>query len=98
MFLPPLVVFCIGVFGLMMLSLLETILVMHLMAKDNESQDNKADNDQSLTGDCNQGNAAGGDFSWTTEGGFYTCGGQIIRCEKKAWFEKEKSTLFSNLS
>lgn len=34
---PPSVVYCIGIFGLMMLSLLETILVMYLMEKDNVS-------------------------------------------------------------
>lgn len=33
----PLVVYCVGIFGLMMLSLLETILVMYLMEKDNVS-------------------------------------------------------------
>lgn len=32
--LPSSAVYCIGNFGLMLLSLLETILVMHLMAKD----------------------------------------------------------------
>lgn len=36
---PPLVVYCIGIFGLMMLSLLETILVMYLMEKDNVSHE-----------------------------------------------------------
>lgn len=35
----PLVVYCIGIFGLMMLSLLETILVMYLMEKDNVSHE-----------------------------------------------------------
>ncbi|XP_077959924.1 5-hydroxytryptamine receptor 3A-like [Gasterosteus aculeatus] len=45
--IPLIAVYCIGMFGLMMLSLLETILVMYLMAKDNE-----ADNKQSLSEDC----------------------------------------------
>ncbi|KAF1373666.1 hypothetical protein PFLUV_G00241320 [Perca fluviatilis] len=40
---PLIAVFCIGMFGLMMLSLLETILVMHLMEKDSASQDDEAE-------------------------------------------------------
>ncbi|KAF1373665.1 hypothetical protein PFLUV_G00241310 [Perca fluviatilis] len=40
---PLIAVYCIGMFGLMMLSLLETILVMHLMEKDSASQDNEAE-------------------------------------------------------
>ncbi|XP_038592497.1 5-hydroxytryptamine receptor 3A-like [Micropterus salmoides] len=50
--IPLIATYCIGSFGLMMLSLLETILVMHLMDKDSVSQDNKADRDQSLSEDC----------------------------------------------
>ncbi|XP_041830761.1 5-hydroxytryptamine receptor 3E-like [Melanotaenia boesemani] len=38
--IPLIAVYCIGIFALMMLSLLETILVMHLMEKD--SQDNES--------------------------------------------------------
>ncbi|XP_073345270.1 5-hydroxytryptamine receptor 3A-like [Pagrus major] len=45
--IPLIVVYCIGIFGLMMLSLLETILVLYLMAKD--SQDNETDKE-----DCNK--------------------------------------------
>ncbi|XP_074521225.1 uncharacterized protein LOC141786508 [Halichoeres trimaculatus] len=45
-------VYCIGVFTLMMLSLLETILMMYLMEKDHVSQDQEADKDQSLDEDC----------------------------------------------
>ncbi|XP_078136076.1 5-hydroxytryptamine receptor 3A-like [Sander vitreus] len=52
--IPLIAVYCIGMFGLMMLSLLETILVMHLMEKDSASQDNEADKDQSLSEDCNK--------------------------------------------
>ena len=37
--LSPLVVYCIGIFGLMMLSLLETILVLYLIAKDSQDSD-----------------------------------------------------------
>ena len=54
MLLPsPSAVYCIGIFALMLLSLLETILVMHLMEKDSQaSQDNKADNGRNK--DCNK--------------------------------------------
>ncbi|XP_044033745.1 5-hydroxytryptamine receptor 3A-like isoform X2 [Siniperca chuatsi] len=52
--IPLIAIYCIGVFGLMMLSLLETILVMYLMEKDSASQDNEADKDQSLSEDCNK--------------------------------------------
>ncbi|XP_078019595.1 5-hydroxytryptamine receptor 3A-like [Epinephelus lanceolatus] len=49
---PLIAIYCIGMFGLMLLSLLETIVVMYLMEKDSESQDNDADRDQSLSKDC----------------------------------------------
>ncbi|XP_051274653.1 LOW QUALITY PROTEIN: 5-hydroxytryptamine receptor 3A-like [Dicentrarchus labrax] len=45
--IPLIVVFCIGIFTLMMLSLLETILVMYLTDKDSASQDSKTDQSQS---------------------------------------------------
>ncbi|XP_028424342.1 5-hydroxytryptamine receptor 3A-like [Perca flavescens] len=51
---PLIAVFCIGMFSLMMLSLLETILVMHLMEKDSASQDDEAGKDQNLSEDCNK--------------------------------------------
>ncbi|XP_060884688.1 5-hydroxytryptamine receptor 3A-like [Labrus mixtus] len=41
--IPLIATYCTGIFGLMMLSLLETILVMYLMEKDSASQDNNAD-------------------------------------------------------
>ncbi|XP_038592498.1 5-hydroxytryptamine receptor 3A-like [Micropterus salmoides] len=44
--IPLIATYCIGSFGLMMLSLLETILVMHLIRKD--SRDNKEDRHRSL--------------------------------------------------
>nr|XP_020444483.1 5-hydroxytryptamine receptor 3A-like [Monopterus albus] len=44
---------CIGIFALMMLSLLETILVMYLMEKDSASQDSGADKGGSLSEDSN---------------------------------------------
>ncbi|XP_070783700.1 5-hydroxytryptamine receptor 3A-like [Enoplosus armatus] len=56
--IPLIAVYCIGIFALMLLSLLETILVMHLMEKDSACQDNEADGGRSLSEDCNkQGNA-----------------------------------------
>lgn len=70
--IPPLVVYCFGIFGLMMLSLLETILVMYLMGKDSASQDNEAGKDQSLREDCNkQGKAKGGEFNCNKQGSLY---------------------------
>ncbi|XP_033466937.1 5-hydroxytryptamine receptor 3C-like isoform X2 [Epinephelus lanceolatus] len=50
--IPLIAVYCIGMFGLMLLSLLETILMMYLVEKDSASQDNDADEDQSLSEDC----------------------------------------------
>ncbi|XP_049420325.1 5-hydroxytryptamine receptor 3A-like [Epinephelus fuscoguttatus] len=50
--IPLIAVFCIGIFGLMLLSLLETILVMYLIEKDFASQDNNGDKEQSLSEDC----------------------------------------------
>ncbi|KAK1881046.1 5-hydroxytryptamine receptor 3A [Dissostichus eleginoides] len=49
-------VFCIGMFGLMMISLLETILVMYLIDRDSASEENQAD--KGLSKDCGdkQGN------------------------------------------
>lgn len=51
----------------MMLSLLETILVMYLIGKDSQSQDNKAKKD--LTGEANkQGKAKGGESNGNKQG------------------------------
>ncbi|MEQ2245879.1 hypothetical protein ILYODFUR_032530 [Ilyodon furcidens] len=46
--IPLIVVYCIGIFTLMMLSLLETLFVIHLNGKDSELQDNKTAQDQCL--------------------------------------------------
>ncbi|XP_074533227.1 5-hydroxytryptamine receptor 3A-like [Halichoeres trimaculatus] len=46
--IPLIAIYCIGVFTLMMLSLLETILMMYLMERDDVSQDQEADEDQNL--------------------------------------------------
>jgi len=50
-------------FGLIMISLLETILVMYLIEKDSASKEKKADNNHSLSEDCGdkQGNYDGGE-------------------------------------
>lgn len=50
---PPPAVYCIGNFALMLLSLLETILVMHLMEKDTLSQ-NEGNKDQTGSEDLNK--------------------------------------------
>lgn len=69
-FFPPSVVYCFGVFSLMMLSLLETILMMYLIRKDSQSQDNKAKKDQSLTVETNKkGQAKGGENNGNKQGG-----------------------------
>ncbi|XP_047465702.1 5-hydroxytryptamine receptor 3A-like [Mugil cephalus] len=54
--IPLIAVYCIGIFSLMLLSLLETILVMHLIEKDATTQDNETDGEQTPKGRC-------GDFS-----------------------------------
>ncbi|XP_041672082.1 5-hydroxytryptamine receptor 3A-like [Cheilinus undulatus] len=50
--IPLIAIYCIGIFGLMLLSLLETILVMYLMEKDSASQEGRSDKDRSLSEDC----------------------------------------------
>ncbi|XP_019960776.1 5-hydroxytryptamine receptor 3A-like [Paralichthys olivaceus] len=53
--IPLIAVYCIGIFALMMLSLLETILVMYLIERDSAPQDNEMDEHRSLREECNQG-------------------------------------------
>ncbi|XP_071319504.1 5-hydroxytryptamine receptor 3A-like [Trachinotus anak] len=56
--IPLIALYCIGMFALMLLSLLETIFIMYLLEKDSASQDNETDRDQSPSEDCNKlGNA-----------------------------------------
>ncbi|KAM4526746.1 5-hydroxytryptamine receptor 3A-like [Fundulus diaphanus] len=50
--IPLIAVYCIGIFALMFLSLLETILMMYLMEIDAESQDNQMDRGHHLGEDC----------------------------------------------
>ncbi|KAA8581358.1 hypothetical protein FQN60_002939 [Etheostoma spectabile] len=69
--IPLIALYCIGIFALMLLSLLETIVVMYLMEKDSACQDNGADNDQNLSEDCskqhkaNLHNCLGEKHNWT---------------------------------
>ncbi|XP_063748766.1 5-hydroxytryptamine receptor 3A-like isoform X2 [Eleginops maclovinus] len=65
--IPLIAVYCIGMFGLMMISLLETILVMYLIEKDSEPKENKADKNGSLSEECGdkQGNYDGDVKKWT---------------------------------
>ncbi|XP_033974922.1 5-hydroxytryptamine receptor 3A-like [Trematomus bernacchii] len=65
--IPLIAVYCIGMFGLIMVSLLETILVMYLIEKDSASKEKKADNNRSLSEDCGdkQGNYDGDVKKWT---------------------------------
>ncbi|XP_060884687.1 5-hydroxytryptamine receptor 3A-like [Labrus mixtus] len=52
--IPLIAVYLIGIFGLMFLSLLETILVMYLINKDSLYEENTADKDQSQSEECNK--------------------------------------------
>ncbi|XP_027145255.1 LOW QUALITY PROTEIN: 5-hydroxytryptamine receptor 3A-like [Larimichthys crocea] len=49
--IPLISLYCVGIFGLMMLSLLETILVLYLSNKDAASQDNEANQDKGQSED-----------------------------------------------
>ncbi|XP_037546867.1 5-hydroxytryptamine receptor 3A-like [Nematolebias whitei] len=46
--IPLIAVYCMGIFGLMLISLLETILVIHLIDKDASSQDNETTENRKL--------------------------------------------------
>ncbi|XP_056286118.1 5-hydroxytryptamine receptor 3A-like isoform X1 [Pseudoliparis swirei] len=68
--IPLIALYCIGIFGLMLLSLLETILVMHLMEKDSKaSKDLEADKGRSQGGNkrgkANIQNSPGEVHEWT---------------------------------
>ncbi|KAK2820598.1 hypothetical protein Q5P01_023557 [Channa striata] len=52
--IPLIAVYCIGIFSLMMISLLETIVVKYLIEKDFASEDNEGDRDHSLSEDGNK--------------------------------------------
>ncbi|XP_029312563.1 5-hydroxytryptamine receptor 3A-like [Cottoperca gobio] len=65
--IPLIAIYCIGMFGLIMLSLLETILVMYLIEKDFASEDNEANKGQIMSEECEdkQGNYDGEVKKWT---------------------------------
>ncbi|XP_058477617.1 5-hydroxytryptamine receptor 3A-like [Solea solea] len=63
--IPLIAVYCIGVFALMMLSLLESVFVMYLIDKDNAPQDNERDEDLRLSED---------------KRGKARCGGEVNKC------------------
>ncbi|XP_058477963.1 5-hydroxytryptamine receptor 3A-like [Solea solea] len=75
--IPLIAIYCIGIFALMMLSLLETILMMYLTEKDNMQHDDETDKDQRFSGDCNrQGRVNFDNFhaemqDWTENGCIY---------------------------
>ncbi|KAG7222284.1 hypothetical protein INR49_027288 [Caranx melampygus] len=53
--IPLIAVYCIGMFALMLLSLVETIVVMYLLEKDSASRGKKStDRDRSSSDDCNK--------------------------------------------
>uniref|UniRef100_A0A3Q1GUB3 5-hydroxytryptamine receptor 3A-like n=1 Tax=Acanthochromis polyacanthus TaxID=80966 RepID=A0A3Q1GUB3_9TELE len=69
--IPLIALYCIGIFGLMLLSLLETIVVMYLMEKDSAPQDDETDGDRSLNASCGEKRGKegfscceGGDKKW----------------------------------
>lgn len=72
--IPLIAVYCIGIFALMLFSLLETIVVMYLMEKDSVSQSNDTDGDQSLRDDCNKQSKAN----------FHSCHGEVHKWTQAA--------------
>ncbi|XP_033989168.1 5-hydroxytryptamine receptor 3A-like [Trematomus bernacchii] len=63
--IPLIAVYCIGIFFLMMINLLETILVMYLIEKDSTSEETKADKNRSLKEDCGDKQDDGDVKKWT---------------------------------
>ncbi|XP_023287059.1 5-hydroxytryptamine receptor 3A-like [Seriola lalandi dorsalis] len=49
--IPLIAVYCLGIFGLMLLSLLETVFIMYLLDRDSASQESETDEDQRLSED-----------------------------------------------
>ncbi|XP_069373631.1 5-hydroxytryptamine receptor 3A-like isoform X2 [Paralichthys olivaceus] len=66
--IPLIALYCIGVFGLMMLSLLETIVVMYLIQKDSAPQEDKGEEGRCLKenkqGEVNFHNCEGEEKTW----------------------------------
>ncbi|TDG97857.1 hypothetical protein EPR50_G00212020 [Perca flavescens] len=85
--IPLIALYCIGIFALMLLSLLETIVVMHLMEKDSACEDNDAHKDQSLSEDCNKQrkanlhNCHGEEHKWTECACIYDVSTSETPCE-----------------
>ncbi|KAF7204078.1 5-hydroxytryptamine receptor 3A-like [Nothobranchius furzeri] len=63
--IPLIMVYCIGIFSLMMLSLLETILMMYLMERESASQDDELER--------NQGGGEGGEENQGRKGSLHSC-------------------------
>ncbi|XP_051925674.1 5-hydroxytryptamine receptor 3A-like [Hippocampus zosterae] len=71
--IPLIAVYCIGIFALMLLSLLETIFVMHLMEKDNHSEDEDGDGiseERNMQTSCDKQHAEV--QAWTQGGVFFS--------------------------
>ncbi|KAL3967959.1 receptor-type tyrosine-protein phosphatase U [Sarotherodon galilaeus] len=79
--IPLIAVYCIGIFALMLLSLLEAILVKHLIEKDSAVED-ETDRDRSL-----------GENSGNNQGShnFYCCFREIMRCSHHASVDEVSS-------
>ncbi|XP_071400721.1 5-hydroxytryptamine receptor 3A-like [Centroberyx affinis] len=69
--IPLIASYCIGIFALMLLSVLETILVMYLMGKDSPSQE-EADAGHSLSEDCGDKQDRGNSHNCDREGNKWT--------------------------
>ncbi|XP_028264589.1 5-hydroxytryptamine receptor 3A-like, partial [Parambassis ranga] len=65
--IPLIAVYCIGIFGLMMLSLLQTILMMHLLARDSKESRHKK-KDKNLREGCEKQSNCARDFCQWTRG------------------------------
>ncbi|XP_078147048.1 5-hydroxytryptamine receptor 3A-like [Centroberyx gerrardi] len=70
--IPLIATYCIGIFSLMLLSVLETILVMYLIGKDSPSQEKEADAGCSLSEDCGDKQDRGNSHKWDREGNKWT--------------------------
>uniref|UniRef100_UPI003AACEBFB 5-hydroxytryptamine receptor 3A-like n=1 Tax=Centroberyx gerrardi TaxID=166262 RepID=UPI003AACEBFB len=70
--IPLIATYCIGIFSLMLLSVLETILVMYLIGKDSPSQEKEADAGCSLSEDCGDKQDRGNSHKCDREGNKWT--------------------------
>lgn len=67
-------VYCVGIFALMLLSLLETVGVMYLIEKDSVSEDSETNRNQNPGKDCNKHGKAN----------FHSCEQGEILCQKRS--------------